>query len=176
VRAEAPTDQHVLHTMGMVYRGADCMSRLTAAYAAASAKEPSDLGLLTAVFGGYVRYFEASKTPFPNGMRIRLRARGRQVNGSLRDSVTDAVSASVVHPTRKRRAQAMPGLARSSLTACDARCRRDGDYVQQQRVAMRLSKMAGAGAGPQYLWWAVTSLLLQARAAAAGAPGCVKGL
>ena len=44
--------------MGMVYRGADCMSRLTAAYAAASAKEPSDLGLLTAVFGGYVRCAE----------------------------------------------------------------------------------------------------------------------
>ena len=58
VRAEAPTDQHVLHTMGMVYRGGDCMSRLTAAYAAASAKEPSDLGLLTAVFGGYVRCAE----------------------------------------------------------------------------------------------------------------------
>ena len=48
---------------------------------------------------------------------------------------------------------------------------REDDYVQQQRVAMKLSKMAGAGAGPQYLWWAVTSLLLQARAAAAGAPG-----
>ena len=48
-------------------------------------------------------------------------------------------------------------------------CRREGDYVQQQRVAMKLSKMAGANAGPQYLWWAVTSLLLQARAAAAGA-------
>jgi len=56
------------------------------------------------------------------------------------------------------------------------RIHREGDYVQQQRVSMKLSKMAGAAAGPQYLWWAVTSLLLQARAAAAGAPGLVKGL
>ena len=70
VRAEAPTDQHVLHTMGMVYRGADCMPRLTAAYAAASAKEPSNLGLLTAVFGGYVRCAEfcGSRSNFPRLM------------------------------------------------------------------------------------------------------------
>ncbi len=66
VRAEAPTDEHVLHTMGMVYRGADCMARLTAAYAAASAKEPANLGLLTSVFGGYVRWAA------DNASRVRL--------------------------------------------------------------------------------------------------------
>ena len=37
---------------------------------------------------------------------------------------------------------------------------------------MKLSKMAGGAAGSPYLWWAVTSQLLQARAAAAGALGC----
>jgi hypothetical protein len=49
---------------------------------------------------------------------------------------------------------------------------REGDYVQQQRIAMKLSRMAGGAAGSPYLWWAVTSQLLQARAAAAGALGC----
>ena len=60
MRAEAPTDEHVLHTMGMVYRGGDCMERLTAAYAAASAKEPANMALLIAVFGGYIRWAAAN--------------------------------------------------------------------------------------------------------------------
>jgi len=41
--------------------------------------------------------------------------------------------------------------------------------VKQQQVAMKLAKGAGGRPGSErYMWWAVTSLLLQARAAAAG--------
>lgn len=41
--------------------------------------------------------------------------------------------------------------------------------MKQQQVAMRLAKAAGGAAGgDRYMWWAVTSLLLQARAADAG--------
>ena len=41
--------------------------------------------------------------------------------------------------------------------------------MKQQQVAMRLAKAAGGSAGgDRYMWWAVTSLLLQARAADAG--------
>jgi hypothetical protein len=41
--------------------------------------------------------------------------------------------------------------------------------MKQQQVAMRLAKAAGQSeGGDRYMWWAVTSLLLQARAAAAG--------
>lgn len=41
--------------------------------------------------------------------------------------------------------------------------------MKQQQVAMRLAKAAGGGAGgDRYMWWAVASLLLQARAATKG--------
>ncbi len=41
--------------------------------------------------------------------------------------------------------------------------------MKQQQVAMKLAKGAGGRPGSErYMWWAVTSLLLQARAAAAG--------
>lgn len=57
------------------------------------------------------------------------------------------------------------GLTQSHPRKC-----REGELVKQQHVAMRLAKAAGGGAGgDRYMWWAVTSLLLQARAAAEGA-------
>ena len=42
--------------------------------------------------------------------------------------------------------------------------------MKQQQVAMKLAKAAGGQTGDtRYGWWAVTAILLQARAAASGA-------
>ena len=45
--------------------------------------------------------------------------------------------------------------------------RRDFDFAKQQQVAMKLHRM-GVPEAESCLWWAVTSLVLQARAASAG--------
>lgn len=48
-----------------------------------------------------------------------------------------------------------------------SRVRRDFDFAKQQQVAMKLHRMGGLEA-ESCLWWAVASLVLQARAAPAG--------
>jgi hypothetical protein len=54
---------------------------------------------------------------------------------------------------------------------------RENDLMKQQQVAMRLAKAAGGAAnGDRYMWWAITSLLLQARVAAAGDLPCISSL
>lgn len=100
VRKEAPTEEHVLHTLRLVYFRAGRIPEVTALYQAAAAAAPHEPKLQEGVFAAHVR---------------------------------------------------------------------EADLVKQQQVAMRLAKAAGSReGGKRYMWWAVTSLLLQAGAAAAG--------
>lgn len=48
--------------------------------------------------------------------------------------------------------------------------RREGNLVKQQQLAMKLARETGGkqAGGERYGWWTVTTLLLQARLAAAG--------
>ena len=55
VRQETPTDEQILNTMTIVYRRANCMDLMSAAFAAASAAHPKDEGLLRGVFISCVR-------------------------------------------------------------------------------------------------------------------------
>ena len=55
MRREVPTDEQVLNTMCIVYRRANRMKDLSAAFAAASTAHPQDKGLLRGVFVSYVR-------------------------------------------------------------------------------------------------------------------------
>ncbi len=55
VRNETPTDEQILSTMTMVYRRANRMQDMSAAYAAASAAHPRDELLLKGVFTSYAR-------------------------------------------------------------------------------------------------------------------------
>lgn len=55
IRGEVPTDEHVLHAMSLLYRSSDRLPDLTAAYVAASAAHPNDVGLLFGVFSSHVR-------------------------------------------------------------------------------------------------------------------------
>ena len=45
---------------------------------------------------------------------------------------------------------------------------REQNFMQQQRVASKLSRLAAGRDDGSYTWWAITSLLLQARAASSG--------
>ena len=42
---------------------------------------------------------------------------------------------------------------------------REGDFARQQQTALKLHKLGSASGQHQYLWWVVTILVLQARAA-----------
>ena len=55
VRHEVPTDEQLLNTMTIVYRRANRLNDMSAAFAAASAKQPQDEGLLRGVFVSYAR-------------------------------------------------------------------------------------------------------------------------
>ena len=55
MRREVPTDEQILNTMTIVYRRANRMKDMSAAFAAASAAHPRDEGLLRGVFVSYVR-------------------------------------------------------------------------------------------------------------------------
>lgn len=55
VRREVPTDEQILNIMSIVYRRANRMKDMSAAFAAASAAHPRDEGLLRGVFVSYVR-------------------------------------------------------------------------------------------------------------------------
>ena len=65
VRGEGPADEHVLSTMRMVYRRANCLEHSTQAYEAASAGFPKDTELLRGLLGCYVRQEQAWATPYP---------------------------------------------------------------------------------------------------------------
>ena len=56
---------------------------------------------------------------------------------------------------------------RHTVVTRAARVRRDFDFAKQQQVAMKMHRLGGSEA-ESCLWWAVTSLVLQARAAPAG--------
>ena len=56
--------------------------------------------------------------------------------------------------------------AEANLRQSDVVCR-DGDFVKQQQVALRLQKLDSPKAH-LYAWWVIISLVLQARAAKAG--------
>jgi hypothetical protein len=49
--------------------------------------------------------------------------------------------------------------------------RREFDFPKQQAVALKLQRLAGPSE-PRYTWWAIVSLLLQARPAASGVVSC----
>ena len=55
VRHEVPADEQILSTMAIVYRRANRMQDLSAAFAAASSAHPRDEVLLKGVFTSYVR-------------------------------------------------------------------------------------------------------------------------
>ncbi|GMH32631.1 hypothetical protein BSKO_00465 [Bryopsis sp. KO-2023] len=55
VRSTVPTDDHILHTLCIVYRSTGNLHCLTQAYAAACEKEPKNFELLQGLFGCYVR-------------------------------------------------------------------------------------------------------------------------
>ena len=63
VRGEGPADEHVLSTMRMVYRRANCLERSTQAYEAACAGFPKDTELLRGLLGCYVRQEPAWAAP-----------------------------------------------------------------------------------------------------------------
>ena len=48
---------------------------------------------------------------------------------------------------------------------CSALPCREGDFGRQQQTALKLHKLGSASGQHQYLWWAVTILVLQARVA-----------
>ena len=60
MRREVPTDEQILNTMSIVYRRANRMKDMSAAFAAASAAHPRDEGLLRGVFVSYVRQVSTS--------------------------------------------------------------------------------------------------------------------
>lgn len=64
VRGEGPADEHVLSTMRMVYRRANCLERSTQAYEAASAGFPKDTELLRGLLACYVRQEQAWAAPY----------------------------------------------------------------------------------------------------------------
>ena len=55
VRREAPTDEHVLNLLALVYKPLGKRATLTQAYEAASAARPQDLNLLHGLFAAHVR-------------------------------------------------------------------------------------------------------------------------
>ena len=66
VRGEGPADEHVLSTMRMVYRRANCLERSTQAYEAASAGFPKDTELLRGLLGCYVRQEQTPDCTVPS--------------------------------------------------------------------------------------------------------------
>ena len=56
VRKEVPTDEHVLHTLRLVYGRAGRTAEVTAMYQAAAAAATDNPALLEGVFAAHVRY------------------------------------------------------------------------------------------------------------------------
>ena len=70
VRSEVPTDEQLLNTMTIVYRRANRLKDMSAAFAAASAARPQDEGLLRGVFTSYVRQAPESPSLFSSGSAV----------------------------------------------------------------------------------------------------------
>ena len=62
---EVMVDEHVLNVCGMVMRSLQRPNDMTAAYEAAAAARPRDVGLLRALFAAYVRGPHNSTQPSP---------------------------------------------------------------------------------------------------------------
>ena len=140
--------------MSVVYRRANQMPALAAAYAAASAARPRDASLLRGVFTNHVRYKHCMFN------KVSQSTDEQQPFFSCQSH-----QCQWHRPLQKQKAGCCSRHVGRVLPCC-----RNFDFAGQQQQAMKLHKLAGSR-DEHYIWWSIVSIVLQARAASHGEHG-----